>query len=59
MRPGLKIGLKIDGLFFLKIAGFGLKITRGGEDHLKITDIDLKIGRAYIRIYVCNQHYMH
>jgi hypothetical protein len=59
MRPGLKIGLKIDGLFFLKIAGFGLKIAWGGADHLKITDIDLKIGRAYIRIYVCNQHYMH
>jgi hypothetical protein len=58
MRPGLKIGLKIDGLFFLKIAGFGLKIARGGADHRKITDIDLKIGRAYIRIYTCNQHYM-
>jgi hypothetical protein len=58
MRPGLKIGLEIDGLFFLKIAGFGLKIAWGGADHLKITDIDLKIERTYIRIYTCNQHYM-
>jgi len=58
MRPGLKIGLKIDGLFFLKIAGFGLKIARGGEDHLKITDIDLKIEYAYTSIYAYDQHYM-
>ena len=46
MRPGLKIGLKIDRLFVLKIAMIRLKIGRGGGDRLKITDIDLKIRLA-------------
>ena len=47
MRPGLKIGLKIDRLFVLKIAMIRLKIGRGGGDRLKITDIDLKIEYTY------------
>ena len=46
LNLGLKIGpllLKIDRVFFLKIAGFRLNIGWGGVD---IPDIALKIGLA-------------